>query len=105
MCSKFIRSGGIVLIAILYSARALSCGCQKPEQACKAFGEASVVFIGTVKGITEGIRKQKSDGEVDFTPRLFKFSVEENFSGTPTKEAEVATGLGADDCGYPFMKG
>jgi len=36
---------------------------------------------------------------------VFKFSVEETFSGTPTKEAEVATGLGADDCGYPFVKG
>ena len=105
MCSRFIRFGVIVLIALLYSQRSLACGCQKPEQACKAFGEASVVFIGTVKGVTVGTRKQKADGEVDFTPRLFKFSVEENFSGTPTKEAEVATGLGADDCGYPFMKG
>jgi hypothetical protein len=58
-----------------------------------------------VKGITEGARKQKPNGEVDFTSRLFKFSVEETFSGTRTKEAEVATGLGADDCGYPFVSG
>ena len=105
MCSKFIRFGVIVLIAFLYSERSLACGCQKPEQACKAFGEASLVFIGTVKGVTEGVRKQKPDGEVDFTPRLFTFSVEESFSGTPTKKAEVATGLGADDCGYPFVNG
>ena len=105
MSSKFIRFGVIVLIAFLYSERTLACGCQKPEQVCKALGEASLVFIGTVKGVTEGTRKQKPDGEVDFTPRLFKFSVEENFSGAPTKEAEVATGLGTDDCGYPFVKG
>ena len=27
------------------------------------------------------------------------------FSGAPTKELEVATGLSLDDCGYPFVKG
>jgi carboxypeptidase family protein len=105
MCSKFIRLGLIVLVAFLYSQRSLACGCEKAGAPCKAFGEASVVFIGTVKGVTEGVRKQKPDGEVDFTPRLFTFSVEESFSGTPTKKTEVATGLGTDDCGYPFMNG
>lgn len=105
MYSKFILFGVSVLMAFLYPGRAFACGCEKPGPPCKAFGEASVVFIGTVKGVTEGTRKQKPDGEVDFTPRRFKFSVEENFSGTPTKEAEVETGLGADDCGYPFVNG
>jgi Carboxypeptidase regulatory-like domain len=105
MCSKFIRFGVGVLIVFLYSGRALACGCEKPGPPCQAFGEASVVFIGTVKGFTEGARKQKPDGEVDFTPRLFRFSVEESFSGTPTKEAEVATSFGADNCGYPFVNG
>lgn len=103
--SKFILFGASVLIAFLCSGRAFACGCEKPGPPCKAFGEASVVFIGTVKGVTEGARKQKPDGEVDFIPRRFKFSVEENFSGTPTKESEVATGLSADDCGYSFVKG
>ncbi|HEV2883413.1 MAG TPA: carboxypeptidase regulatory-like domain-containing protein [Pyrinomonadaceae bacterium] len=105
MYSKLILFGASVLIAFLYSGRAFACGCEKPGPPCKAFGEASVVFIGTVKDVTEGARKQKPDGEVDFTPRRFKFSVEENFSGIATKEAEVGTGLGADDCGYPFVKG
>jgi hypothetical protein len=105
MYSKLILLGVSVLIAFLCPGRAFGCGCEKPGPPCKAFGEASVVFIGTVKGSTEGARKQKPDGEVDFTPRRFKFSVEENFSGTPTKEAEVETGLGADDCGYPFVNG
>lgn len=105
MYSKLILFGVSVLIAFLYSGLALACGCEKPGPPCQAFGEASVVFIGTVKGLTEGARKQKPDGEVDFTPRLFKFSVEESFSGTPTKEAEVATGLGVDNCGYPFVNG
>jgi hypothetical protein len=102
---KFILFGVSVLIALLCSRSAFACGCEQPGPPCKAFGEATVVFIGTVKGVTEGARKQKPDGEVDFTPRLFKFSVEESFSGTPTKEAEVATSLGGDNCGYPFVNG
>lgn len=104
MYSKFLLFSVSVLITFFYSGLAFACRCDKPAPPCKAFGEASVVFIGTVKGVVEGVRKQKPDGEVDLTPRLFKFSVDENFSGTPTKEAEVATGLGADDCGYAFVK-
>lgn len=94
-----------VLVALLYSGRAFACGCEKPGPPCKAFGEASVVFIGTVRGLTEGARKRKPDGEVDFTPRVFKFAVEEMFSGTATKELEVVTGLGDGDCGYRFVNG
>lgn len=105
MYSKLILFCVSVLIAFSYPGRASACGCEKPEPPCKAFGAASVVFIGTVKDVREGDRKQKPDGEIDFTPRRVKFSVEENFSGTPTKEAEVETGLGANDCGYPFVKG
>lgn len=105
MYSKFILLGVTTLISLFYPGRALACGCEKPGPPCKAFGEASVVFSGTVKGVTEGTRKQKPNGEVDFSPRLFKFSVEEKFSGTPNKETEVATGLGAADCGYPFVIG
>jgi hypothetical protein len=105
MYLKFILFGVSVLIALLCSGRAFACGCEKPGPPCKAFGEASVVFIGTVRGLTEGARKRKPDGEVDFTPRVFKFSVEETFSGTATKESEVVTGLGDDDCGYRFVNG
>jgi hypothetical protein len=105
MNSKYILLGMSVLIALLYSGRALGCGCEKPSSPCKAYGEASVVFNGTVKGFTEGARKRKTNGDVDFESRLFKFSVEETFSGAPTKELEVATGLSLDDCGYPFVKG
>lgn len=103
--SKYILLGVSVLIVLLNSGRVLACGCKKPGPPCKAYGEASVVFIGTVKGVTEGARKRKPNGEINFQSRLFKFSVEETFSGAPTKESEVATGLSADDCGYPFVKG
>lgn len=105
MNSKYILLGVSVLIALLASGRVLACGCNKPGPPCKAYGEASVVFNGTVKSVKEGTRKRKPNGDVDFEPRLFKFSVEETFSGAPGKELEVATGLSADDCGYPFVKG
>ena len=102
---RFILFGVSVLIALLYSGRAFGCGCEKPGPPCKAFGEASVVFIGTVTGLTEGARKRKPDGEVDFTPRLFKFSVEESFSGTPPKEAEVATSFEGRQLRLPLRQG
>ncbi len=105
MNSKYILLGVSVLIVLLASGRVLACGCEKPGPPCKAYGEASVVFIGTVKSVTEGSRTRKPNGEVNFESRLFKFSVEETFSGAPTKESEVATGLSAGDCGYPFVKG
>ena len=105
MCSKLILLGVVVLISLFCAGRAFACTCVKPGPPCKALGEASVVFSGTVKGVTEGARKQKPNGEVDFSPRLFKFSVEEIFSGNPTRVTEVATGLGTDDCGYPFVTG
>ena len=105
MNTNYILSGVSLLIVLFASGRVLACGCNKPGPPCKAYGEASVVFSGTVKGITEGARKRKPNGEVNFDPRLFKFSVEEMFSGGPTKELEIATGLNADDCGYPFVKG
>lgn len=105
MRSKFILFGVSLFVALHCSVRAFACSCEKSGPPCKAFGEASAVFIGTVKGVREGARKQKPDGEVDFTPRLFTFSVEEAFSGITAAEAEIATGLGDDDCGYPFVKG
>ena len=105
MNSKYLLLGVSVLIVLLNSGRVLACGCVKLGPPCKAYGEASVVFNGTVKGFTEGTRKRKPNGDVDFDPRLFKFSVDETFSGAPTKELEVATGLSANDCGYPFVKG
>ena len=105
MNSKCLLLGVSVLIALLASGHVLACGCQKTGPPCKAFGEASVVFTGTVKSLKEGARKRKPNGDVDFVSRLFKFSVEETFSGAPIRELEVATGLSADDCGYPFVKG
>lgn len=66
MNSKYILLGASVLIALLNSGRVLACGCEKPASPCKALGEASVVFIGTVQGVTEGARKRKPNGEINF---------------------------------------
>jgi hypothetical protein len=55
MYSKLILLGVAVLISLFYSGRALACSCQKPGPPCKAFGEASVVFSGTVKGVTKNV--------------------------------------------------
>lgn len=59
MYSKFILLSVTILTSLFYPGRALACRCEKPGPPCKALGEASVVFSGTVKGVTAGARKQK----------------------------------------------
>lgn len=86
------------------SVPASACSCQKVESPCRSLEGASAVFVGTVTAIKEGVRKQKSDGEVDFTPRLITFSVEQRILGDVNEEAEVATGLGPNDCGFSFVR-
>lgn len=94
-----------MLVAALACARASACGCTGKGSPCEAFGGASAVFVGTVTSVEEGSRKQKPDGGLDFKPRLVRFAVEQTFLGGAGAEAEVATGLGGLDCGYPFAKG
>lgn len=94
-----------LLVVALSGARAAACSCEKPGPPCVEFGRASAVFVGTVASVREGERKQKPGGEVEFTPRAVKFSVERTFLGVEGAEVEVLTGLGPEDCGYPFTKG
>jgi Carboxypeptidase regulatory-like domain len=94
-----------LLVVALACARASACGCLGKGTPCEAFGGAEAVFVGTVASVKEGARSQKPGGELEFTPRLVRFTVEQSFLGPAVAETEIATGLGGFDCGYPFAKG
>jgi carboxypeptidase family protein len=97
LCLSFV-------VVMFFGVSASACSCEKVGSPCRALEGASAVFVGTVTAIKEGVRKQKPDGEVDFTPRLITFSVEQRILGDVNEEAEVATGLNLNDCGFPFVR-
>jgi hypothetical protein len=70
--------------------------------------------VGTVTGVRTAQQPQAPNreeleklrrGEIEWTPRTFKFSVEVAFLGIDGMEVEVATGRGGGDCGYDFVSG
>jgi hypothetical protein len=93
-----------VLAACLAGAeRALACSCLGPVPPCQEYGQASAVFVGTVTGVRT--KKREGSGVREWTPRVFKFSVEHSYLGAAGPEIEVATGMGGGDCGYGFQRG
>lgn len=94
-----------LFVVLASAARASACGCSRAGTPCRALEGVAAVFVGTVTSVSEGARGRKPDGELDFKPRFAKLSVEQSFLGAPGAEAEVGTGLGDGDCGYPFVKG
>ena len=103
--SRLITFTLSLFVIALACSRASACGCSRAGTPCRALEGVAAVFVGTVTSVSEGARGRKPDGELDFTPRLVRLSVEQSFLGAPGAEAEIGTGLGDDDCGYPFMKG
>ncbi|MDQ3804778.1 MAG: carboxypeptidase regulatory-like domain-containing protein [Acidobacteriota bacterium] len=87
---------------LLGAGRALACSCIGPVPPCHEYGRASAVFVGTVTGLKTNKREE---GSYDFSPRVFRFSVEQAFLGVAGHEVEVATGTGGGDCGYNFRRG
>jgi 5-hydroxyisourate hydrolase-like protein (transthyretin family) len=57
----------------------------------------SSAMVSSVITVEEGSHK--------FTRRLVRLSVEQPMRGIEAAEAEVATGWGGGDCGYPFKRG
>lgn len=107
-----------VIVLMLWNAgriEACLCGGDGKVQPCQAYGNAKAVFVGVVTGVEEKERKPRqrnpensrdaADEDDMFTPRVFSFAVEEAFGGVSGGEAKVATGRGAGDCGYHFVKG
>ena len=105
MRAKGLLFGAAFLLVLLASGRAQACSCAGPGQSCQAFGSSAAVFVGTVTGVRTREAKADAKGEIDWTPRLFKFTVVQAYSGVAGTEVEVATGRGGGDCGYYFRTG
>lgn len=102
MRKKIIVALFTVAACVLGAGRALGCTCVGPAPPCQAYGQASAVFVGTVTGLKT---KKREGGSYDFTPKVFRFSVERAFLGVSDREVEVATGAGGGACGYNFRRG
>jgi hypothetical protein len=104
--SKMSRLIVLIVCLLLFGAFAQSaqaCTCAPQPLPCESYGVASAVFVGTVTGVREVERSNKKD--LDWTPRGFKFSVEQSYLGVAGTEIEVFTGRGGGDCGYPVKRG
>jgi hypothetical protein len=83
-----------------------ACSCGGGGAPCESYGGAAAVFVGTVIGYSENrLPKEVARKEVDWSPRIFKFSVEQSYLGVEGSEIEVSTGTGGGDCGYEFKTG
>src|SRR6185295_12203766 len=106
MRRKFCLLSASLLILIWLNSYAFACSCIGPGKPCQAYGAASAVFVGTVIAVRTAERATPVNRDnIDWTPRTFKFSVEQSFLGAGGREAEVATGMGGGDCGYEFKVG
>jgi hypothetical protein len=115
MQSKYYLVGLALFTILLVSNNAYGCSCAGGgEPSCQSFGRSSAVFVGTVTGVRTAQQPQAPNreeleklrrGEIELTPRTFKFSVEVAFLGVHGMEVEVATGRGGGDCGYDFVSG
>src|SRR5215510_7026722 len=93
----------ILLLTTVLTYDAAACEC--PEggvSICQEYWMTDVVFLGKVVGSSK-IAINESDYKYD--QRLARFEVVETFRGELKAKAEIVTGLGGGDCGYPFIDG
>lgn len=86
----------------LFAREAAACSCMAQAAPCQAYWDSEAVFVGTVSGFES---LNLSDGDFAIGRRLVRFAVSETLRGERAPEAEVVTGMGGGDCGYPFRKG
>jgi protocatechuate 3,4-dioxygenase beta subunit len=88
----------LITMLLLLAAPAKACSCIVPGPPCQAYGKSSAVFSGQVLEIVPF----EAGG---YPQKLVRFSVSEAFRGMSGSAAEIATGNGGGDCGYPFRVG
>lgn len=89
---------------LLAAGRAEACTCSRPASPCAAYAGAGAVFVGTVAD-ARGAKAGGKGWAGTTARRVYKFAVEEAFSGVVGAEVEVWTGAGGGDCGFPFERG
>jgi len=96
---------GLVITFALASSNVNACTCAGSGTPCESFGSADAVFVGTAVSAHENERKKEDQEDFNWTPRAFKFAVEQAYLGVAGTEVEVSTGYGGGDCGYQFKLG
>lgn len=86
-----------------FAGEAFACSCMGERAPCEAYWESDAIFVGTVTGVE--VVKVFETGVSFYEQRLVRFAVAETLRGPGTPEAEVVTGMGGGDCGYPFRQG
>jgi hypothetical protein len=99
---RFVIRAALVLAAFLYCSDADACSCIGSGPPCQAFFQPdAVVFLGTVRGITDPGRTAADI----FDRRVVSFSIESALRGIQGSSVNVRTGLGGGDCGFDFKPG
>lgn len=83
----------------LSAVNALACSCAS-RLPCQAYGEASAVFVGTVRDIRITTATHSNYGR---SKRVVRLSVDSAFRGIKGSEVDVTTGMGGGDCGFEFV--
>ena len=97
---------GILIVVSLSSQPVNACTCGGSGSPCESYGKAAAVFVGTAVAVQRNEPpKQKDRREVDWSPMVYKFSIEQSYLGVSGTEVEVRTGSGGGDCGYEFKIG
>jgi hypothetical protein len=88
----------LLLVLGMVADRAEACECPSSGPPCQNYFQVDAIFLGTVQTISplEGTRDLR---------RLVVFTMDRAFRGVDGVTAEVATGMGGGDCGYPFRVG
>jgi len=102
----FYFVAAMLFALMLPSVTVMACSCMGGGSPCQGYGGATAVFVGTVIDVRTKERTPTRDPrEIDWSPRTFKFSIEEPFLGVAGANVEIATGTGGGDCGYDFKIG
>ena len=97
---KPLLSSALLLFA--FATQALACSCMGSGPPCKAYWDASTVFVGTVTFSTT-VTVKEYDSE--FEQRLVRFHVDRRLRNVEASDVEVQTGMWDGDCGYRFRLG
>ena len=98
---------GLILGAALLTAgetRVSACSCIGPLASCESVSTTDAVFVGRVTELGPAVRGTR---EEPFPQRRVALEVHEPFKGldATARTAELFTGMGGGDCGYPFVVG
>lgn len=96
-----------VLAGVLYFGGVVArgeCLCGSGRSPKEALARADAVFTGRVESI-EVIPDDQAERKYRWARTKVTFRLMQSWKGAPALHIDVYTGLGSNDCGYPFVRG